>query len=675
MSFAVGENVGPYRITDRLGQGGMATVYRAYHANLDRYVALKVLHAIFREDQTFLTRFRREAQIVAKLEHPNIIPIYDYNEHNGEPYLVMKFIEGETLKSRLARQPLTLDETMRVMMAVSQALTYAHEQGILHRDIKPSNILLENSGQPYIADFGLARMVSVGESTLSKDMMLGTPQYMSPEQAQGIQELDSGTDIYSLGVVLYELVVGRVPFNADTPYAIVHDHIFAPLPLPSKVNPQVPRPVEQVLLKVLAKDRGDRYPSAVAMMDAFRKAVRESDLKELSAHSYRVPVPSGTGAAPPVAPAPTTLPLVPAVPAPIPAAAPTASLGSTAHQQAQQRRANLWMLGGFAGLIATCLTGMFVTVLALSDASIRSSLFVPRTAVVRTATRSVVPTPTLQAGAIVTTEATPVALAPTIESSAPATAEGTAPPTTEEATVESTDEAASTEPTAAATSVDFANGLATGTPLSELSVADAQKRVSQNPGDPLGHFMLAAALARDGKALRAQTEFSEGLRLGKDNPTMLFQVGQMIAKNNSSPDNNTLALVYAYAYAAGASSNPTIRNEAGQYLYQYLRNGSKRDVLVYKKMEEPAADKQSAGLYALLALGYQAAGQPQSVQDMLSQALKFDENLPEVHLVRGILSLRNRPVEARRQLEAAWAAPDAPSWVADEARTLSQKGS
>src|SRR5438874_1279649 len=164
MSFAIGENVGPYRITDRLGQGGMASVYRAYHANLDRYVALKVLHAAFKEDPTFLARFRREAQIVAKLEHPNIVPVYDYNEHNGEPYLVMKFIEGETLKGRLARQPLTLDETLKIMSAVGQALTYAHELGVLHRDIKPSNILLDTAGQTYIADFGLARMASAGES-------------------------------------------------------------------------------------------------------------------------------------------------------------------------------------------------------------------------------------------------------------------------------------------------------------------------------------------------------------------------------------------------------------------------------------------------------------------------------------------------------------------------------
>src|SRR5258706_9004245 len=276
MPFAEGETVGPYRITDRLGQGGMATVFRAYHPNLDRYVAIKVLHPSFKEDSSFLVRFQREAQIVAKLEHPNIVPTYDFNDHNGEPYLVMKFIEGETLKGHLEKQPLSLDETLKIMTAVAQALTYANDQGVLHRDIKPSNVLLERGVTPFLADFGLARMATAGESTLSQDMMLGTPQYISPEKAQGVQDLDGTTDIYSLGVVLYELVVGRVPFNADTPYAIVHDHIYSPLPMPTKVNPSVPPAVERVLLKSLAKNRDDRYKSAVEMVQAFRQAVRES---------------------------------------------------------------------------------------------------------------------------------------------------------------------------------------------------------------------------------------------------------------------------------------------------------------------------------------------------------------------------------------------------------------
>ena len=273
MSFAIGENVGPYRILEQLGQGGMASVFKAYHVALDRYVAMKVLHPALKEDPNFISRFQREAKVVARLEHPNIVPIYDYAEHSGSPYLVMKYIEGETLKARLNERSLTKQEAVEIATAVGGALSYAHKQGVLHRDIKPSNVLLSNDGSIYLADFGLARIAQAGASTLSKDVMMGTPQYISPEQAQGDKKLDDGTDIYSMGVVLYELVVGRVPFNADTPFSIIHDHIYTPLPVPSKVNPKVPKHVEKVLLKALAKERESRFESVDALIKAFRIAV------------------------------------------------------------------------------------------------------------------------------------------------------------------------------------------------------------------------------------------------------------------------------------------------------------------------------------------------------------------------------------------------------------------
>jgi serine/threonine protein kinase len=178
MSFSVGENIGPYRIVEKLGQGGMATVYKAYHASLDRYVALKALHPAFNEDKTFASRFQREARVVARLEHPNIVPVYDYAEHETRPYLVMKYIEGDTLKARLDQGPLSADEISKIVDAMGAALTYAHKQGILHRDIKPSNAIIANDGQIYLADFGLARIAQSGESTLSSDMIMGTPQYI-----------------------------------------------------------------------------------------------------------------------------------------------------------------------------------------------------------------------------------------------------------------------------------------------------------------------------------------------------------------------------------------------------------------------------------------------------------------------------------------------------------------
>jgi serine/threonine protein kinase len=272
MSFNVGESVGPYRIIEQLGQGGMATVYKAYHAALDRYVALKVLHPAFNQDANFTMRFQREARVVAKLDHPHIVPIYDYAEHENRPYLVMKFIEGETLKARFGRGALSTEELNLVVEAVGSALAYAHKKGILHRDIKPSNVLIGTDGVMYLADFGLARIAEAGESTLSSDSIMGTPQYISPEQAMGKKDLDAGTDIYSFGVVLYELVVGQVPFNADTPFSIIHDHIYTPLPMPMEINPKVPETVQRVLLKALAKDRKDRYETVGGLVKAFREA-------------------------------------------------------------------------------------------------------------------------------------------------------------------------------------------------------------------------------------------------------------------------------------------------------------------------------------------------------------------------------------------------------------------
>ncbi len=272
MSLTAGQNVGPYRILEKLGQGGMATVYKAYHGGLDRYVALKVLHSELTDDPSFAARFQREARLVARLDHPNIVPVYDFAEHEGYPYLVMKFIEGETLKARLGRASLTPGEILLVVEAVGSALAYAHQEGILHRDVKPSNVLMASDGRVYLADFGLARIAQSATSTLSTDAILGTPQYISPEQAMGKGDLDEGTDIYSFGVMLYELVVGQVPFSADTPFSIICDHISAPLPLPRSINPSLPEEVERVLLKALAKQRADRYATVAEMVAAFEAA-------------------------------------------------------------------------------------------------------------------------------------------------------------------------------------------------------------------------------------------------------------------------------------------------------------------------------------------------------------------------------------------------------------------
>lgn len=272
MPFIIGENVGPYRLVEKLGKGGMATVFKAYHPSLDRYVAIKALHPAFMEHPGFLDRFEREAKVVAKLEHPNIVPIYDFSEYEGRPYLVLKYVRGETLKARLEKSKLTYKESRQIFRVISSALAYAHKQGVLHRDVKPSNVLLDKAGGIYLADFGLARITETSQTTLSGQMMMGTPHYISPEQAKGLGNLDSGTDIYSLGIMMYELLVGEVPFQADTPFSVIHDHIYTPLPLPHDVNPDITEEMQRAMLKALAKKREDRYTNIAEMMAAFLKA-------------------------------------------------------------------------------------------------------------------------------------------------------------------------------------------------------------------------------------------------------------------------------------------------------------------------------------------------------------------------------------------------------------------
>lgn len=281
MTLNKGDEFAGYQIKTRIGSGGMATVYQAYHERLDRQVAIKIMHDTFVQDGTFLERFQREARIVARLEHPHIVTVYDYDEFEGLPYFVMQYIEGGTLKRRLIKRGITQAQIISLMTMLADALTYAHEKGVLHRDIKPSNILIDERDQPYISDFGLARILQVGDSTISHDMMLGTPFYISPEQARGERTLTPATDVYSFGVIFYELLAGQAPFIADNAYAIVHEHIYTPPAPPSQINPDLGAQVDDVLLKALAKEPSARYQTATALVDDLKLALADSGIGRL----------------------------------------------------------------------------------------------------------------------------------------------------------------------------------------------------------------------------------------------------------------------------------------------------------------------------------------------------------------------------------------------------------
>jgi tetratricopeptide (TPR) repeat protein len=262
---------GKYRIVGEIGQGGMASVFKAYQPALDRYVAIKVLPAQHALAPGFSERFVREARAVAQLNHPNILSVIDFGQDEGLSYIVMKYVAGGTLKDRLG-QPMKLAETVRIVGQIAAALDHAHGRGVLHRDVKPSNVLLDEGDWVQLADFGLAKMLVGDEGLTATGVGIGTPSYMSPEQGQGLP-VDQRADIYSLGVVLYEMVTGRLPYSAETPMAIVIKHIYEPLPLPRQLNPALPEAVERVILKAMAKASTDRYASAGELARALEQAV------------------------------------------------------------------------------------------------------------------------------------------------------------------------------------------------------------------------------------------------------------------------------------------------------------------------------------------------------------------------------------------------------------------
>ena len=274
MNGLIGKTLGPYQILEKIGRGGMATVYKAYQPALDRYVAVKVLPAHLAEAPGFAQRFQREAKAVAKLEHPNILPIHDFGQQEEHTYLVMRYVEGGTLEDIMGK-PIPLERVTPLLVQMAEALDYAHERGVVHRDVKPSNILLDPDGRPFLTDFGVARIMEATQQLTGTGVGVGTPAYMSPEQGQG-RKVDRRSDVYSLGVVLYEMMTGEVPYQAETPIAVVLKHINDPLPLPRKVNPAIPEAVERVILKAMAKSPEDRFQTAREMARAIDAALREA---------------------------------------------------------------------------------------------------------------------------------------------------------------------------------------------------------------------------------------------------------------------------------------------------------------------------------------------------------------------------------------------------------------
>jgi serine/threonine-protein kinase len=276
MPTLINQSLGRYHILEQLGEGGMATVYKAYDTRLETDVAVKVIRTENLAPSVLersLKRFEREAKSLAKLTHPNIVKVTDYGEYEGKPYLVMPYLPGGTLKERIKQGPIPWQEAVRLILPIAQALEYAHEQNIIHRDVKPSNILLTSKGQPMLTDFGVAKLFDMDATAdlTGTGMGVGTPEYMAPEQWQG--QVSAQTDVYALGVVLFEMITGRRPYIADTPAALLLKQANDPLPRLKDFSLNLPENIEKMLLIALAKKREDRYQRISLFADAILREI------------------------------------------------------------------------------------------------------------------------------------------------------------------------------------------------------------------------------------------------------------------------------------------------------------------------------------------------------------------------------------------------------------------
>jgi len=271
MSF---EKIGRYKVIAELGRGGMATVFRASDPNFEREVAIKVLPKAFLHDPQFRARFEREAKLVATLEHSAIVPVYDFGEEEGQPYIVMRLMSGGSLEEKLIKGRLSLDEAAKIFDRLGAALNAAHGKGIIHRDLKPANILFDQYNNAYLSDFGIARL-SEGNQTLTGENIIGTPAYMSPEQIQGDKGLDGRSDIYSMGIIFFQMLSGNAPYRSTTPAKVMMMHILDPVPNLLQVRPNLSQEVENWLEKLLSKDPDDRFATADEMVEVLQAALSD----------------------------------------------------------------------------------------------------------------------------------------------------------------------------------------------------------------------------------------------------------------------------------------------------------------------------------------------------------------------------------------------------------------
>ena len=258
--------IGRYIVKEEIGRGGTAAVFRAYDPDLNRDVALKVLHSYYSEDSTFAARFRREAEATARLDHPNIVHVYDFGESGDFTYIVTNYIDGGTLEERMGRR-FDFGSTLEYARPLAEALDYAHDHNVVHRDLKPSNVLLDSEQRPVLSDFGIARVLEESVDVTLTKWVVGTPGYMSPEQVLG-EPVDRRSDLYSFGIIIYRLLLGRLPVREVSQAATLFAHVFQGVVPPRELDPGLDRRLEAVMLKALAKEPASRFQTVGEFVQA-----------------------------------------------------------------------------------------------------------------------------------------------------------------------------------------------------------------------------------------------------------------------------------------------------------------------------------------------------------------------------------------------------------------------
>ncbi|MEZ4641319.1 MAG: serine/threonine-protein kinase [Chloroflexota bacterium] len=338
------EKIGRYEIKGEIGRGGMATVFQAYDPLFERTVAVKVLPQQMTHEPEFRARFVREAKTIAALEHPAIVPVYDFGEEEDQPYLVMRYMPGGSLAERLQQGLIDVQETAVIMQRIASALDAAHQQGIVHRDLKPGNILFDQYGDAYLADFGIVRISQSSAALTASGGVLGTPAYMSPEQVYGDKELDGRSDIYALGVIVFQMLTGTVPYQADTPAKVMMAHVIDPVPHVLEKRPDLPQECEGIIQKAMAKEREQRFATARDLSNALHQLTATHPAPDLPKQEvdYRTPF---------------------ATPGPTAANAATIDLapGTATTLPAASSNKWIWLLAG--GLLVACISIGFISLL------------------------------------------------------------------------------------------------------------------------------------------------------------------------------------------------------------------------------------------------------------------------------------------------------------------------